>query len=247
MHGQVTHASSLHSFRMFVTCFLLCWRFCFLFPPNSLSFLSRFPSPLSQDTSVSDTSVSPGQVSLHTNICRCDIKSPLRELLFYIQAYFQVSRLCIAKPRAWKRGCGKVKSPPIPKQSLMDVGTCQGSKPKYIEELEGSGHFLTLRSRSYIGSFSSKFPLISKYIHTCIFVDQCMVHRRPGLGAFSGPEGPKWSSKGVLRRKTRDDAIPKIFALHLWTYKKNSTNFGICTPLQLHCVPPTRSWMWSSC
>ena len=77
MHGQVTHASSLHSFRMFVTCFLLCWRFCFLFPPNSLSFLPRFPSPYLKylTTSVSDTSVSPGQVSFHTNICRCDIKN----------------------------------------------------------------------------------------------------------------------------------------------------------------------------
>ena len=84
----------------------------FSHPTRSLFFLV-FPPPLSQDTSVSDTSVSPGQVSLHTNICRCDIESPLREL-FYIQAYFQVSRLCIAKPTAWKRGCGKVKSPPIP-------------------------------------------------------------------------------------------------------------------------------------
>ena len=70
---------------MFVTCFLLCWRFCFLFPPNLLSFLPRFPSPLSQvsqDTSVSDTSVSPGQVSLHTNICRCDIKISQKTYLY---------------------------------------------------------------------------------------------------------------------------------------------------------------------
>ncbi len=48
----------------------------FSHPTRSLSLsLSRFPSPYSSlDTSVSDTSVSPGQVSLHTYLCRCDIK-----------------------------------------------------------------------------------------------------------------------------------------------------------------------------
>ena len=88
MHGQVTHALSLHSFE--------CWSLVSSYVGGSVFFshptrslLSRFPSPLSQDTSVSDTSVSPGQ-------------------------YFQVSRLCIAKPTAWKRGCGQVKSPPSP-------------------------------------------------------------------------------------------------------------------------------------
>ena len=61
---------------MFVTCFLLCWRFCFLFPPNSLSFSLVFPPLISsfQDTSVSDTSVSPGQVSLYPNHCWCNIQ-----------------------------------------------------------------------------------------------------------------------------------------------------------------------------
>ena len=61
---------------MFVTCFLLCWRFCFLFPPNSLSFSLVFPPLISssRDTSVSDTSVSPGQVSLYTYHCRCYIQ-----------------------------------------------------------------------------------------------------------------------------------------------------------------------------
>ena len=97
-------------FRMFVTCFLLCWRSGFLFPPNSLSF-SSFSLPLFQvyhDTSVSDTSVSPGQVSFHTNIRRCDIR--ILEATYLYTSILQVSRLCIAKPTAWKRGCG----PPIP-------------------------------------------------------------------------------------------------------------------------------------
>ena len=51
--------------------------FLFSFPTQLALFSSSFSLPLSQvsqDTSVSDTSVSPGQVSLHTNICRCDIK-----------------------------------------------------------------------------------------------------------------------------------------------------------------------------
>ena len=99
---------------MFVTCFLLCWRFCFLFPPNSLSYFLVFPplSQVSHDTSVSDTSVSPGQVSFHTHIRRCDIK--ISQVTYLYTSILQVSRLCRAKPTAWKRGCGKVKSPPIP-------------------------------------------------------------------------------------------------------------------------------------
>ena len=62
MHGQVTHALSLHSFE--------CWSLVSSYVGGSVFFahptrslLSLFPSPLSQDTSVSDTSVSPGQVS----------------------------------------------------------------------------------------------------------------------------------------------------------------------------------------
>ena len=47
----------------------------FSHPTRSLSSSFSLPlSQVSQDTSVSDTSVSPGQVSCHTNTCRCDIK-----------------------------------------------------------------------------------------------------------------------------------------------------------------------------
>ena len=111
MHGQVTHALSLHSFE--------CWSLVSSYVGGSVFFshptrslLSRFPSPLSQDTSVSDTSVSPGQVS--TTPSSVGVISKFLKYFSYIQAYFQVSRLCIAKPTAWKRGCGQVKSPPIP-------------------------------------------------------------------------------------------------------------------------------------
>ena len=71
MHGQVTHASSLHSFE----CLSLVSSYVegsvfFSHPTRSLSLsLSRFPSPYSSlDTSVSDTSVSPGQVSLSQHV-----------------------------------------------------------------------------------------------------------------------------------------------------------------------------------
>ena len=83
----------------------------FSHPTRSLFFLV-FP-PLSFKTRVCQTQVclldkcpSHQHLSvLHQNLLRA---------LFYIQAYFQVSSLCIAKRTAWKRGCGKVKSPPIP-------------------------------------------------------------------------------------------------------------------------------------
>ena len=61
MHGQVTHALSLHSFE--------CWSLVSSYVGGAVFFshptrsISRFPSPFFQDTSVSDTSVSPGQVS----------------------------------------------------------------------------------------------------------------------------------------------------------------------------------------
>ena len=95
----------LHSFQMSVACFLLCWRFCFLFPPNSLSSLS-FSLPFFLDTSVSDMSVSSGQASSHL----FGVTTYIHERLH--ASVLQVSRLCTAKPTAWKRGCGEVKLPP---------------------------------------------------------------------------------------------------------------------------------------
>ena len=62
MHGQVTHASSLHSFECLSLVSSYVGGLVFFSHPTR-SLISRFPSPLSQDTSVSDTSVSPGQVS----------------------------------------------------------------------------------------------------------------------------------------------------------------------------------------
>ena len=86
----------------------------FSFPTQLALFLSRFPSPYLKfpDTSVSDTSVSPGQVSFYTNSVGVTQNSLTRYT--YIQAHLQVSRLSIAKPTAWKRGCGKVRSTPFP-------------------------------------------------------------------------------------------------------------------------------------
>ena len=86
----------------------------FSFPTQLALFLS-FSLPLSQ--------VFKTQVCL-TQVCLLDkcpsipttvgvtYKSLTRSI--YIQAYLQVSRLCIAKPTAWKRGCGKVRSTPFP-------------------------------------------------------------------------------------------------------------------------------------
>ena len=114
MHGQVTHASSLHSFECLSLVSSYVGGFVFFSHPTR-SLISSFSLPLSQvhhDTTVSDTSVSPGQVSFHTNIRRCDIK--IYQATYLYTSILQVSRLCIAKPTAWKRGCGKVKSPPIP-------------------------------------------------------------------------------------------------------------------------------------
>ena len=114
MHGQVTHASSLYSFECLSLVSSYVGGFVFFSHPTR-SLISSFSLPLSQvyhDTSVSDTSVSPGQVSFHTNICRCDIK--ISQVSYLYTSILQVSRLCIAKPTSWKRGCGKVKSPPIP-------------------------------------------------------------------------------------------------------------------------------------
>ena len=103
--GQVTQHDKWHAwsgdtclkfafFRMFVTCFLLCWGLVFFSHPTR-SLISRFPSPLSQDTSVSDTSVSPGQVSTpqHLSVWYRSLLSTFS----YIQAYFQVSA-CVYSP-----------------------------------------------------------------------------------------------------------------------------------------------------
>ena len=115
MHGQVTHASSLHSFERLSLDSSYVGGFVFFSHPTR-SLISSFSLPLSQVyhdmcTSVSDTSVSPGQVSFH-NTRRCAIQ--ISQATYLYTSILQVSRLCIAKPTAWKRGCGKVKLPPIP-------------------------------------------------------------------------------------------------------------------------------------
>ena len=86
----------------------------FSFPTQLALFFSRFPSPyfkFSRHKCVWHKCVSWTSVPLHLH-CRCYIQVLTTNI--YIQVYLQVSRLCIAKPTAWKRGCGKVRSTPFP-------------------------------------------------------------------------------------------------------------------------------------
>ena len=90
--------------RSLISSYVLCWRFCFLFPPNSLSSIS-FPSPFFPDTSVSDTSVSSGQVS--TTPTSFGVISKYLKYFIYIEAYFKFHACVKPNPQPGSAAVGK--------------------------------------------------------------------------------------------------------------------------------------------
>ena len=106
MHGQVTHASSLHSFERLSLDSSYVGGFVFFSHPTR-SLISSFSLPLSQVyhdmcTSVSDTSVSPGQVSFH-NTRRCAIQISQATYLYTSNLSQSLAKTSRVIPHGYKK------------------------------------------------------------------------------------------------------------------------------------------------
>ena len=110
----------MHKFTFFECCHLFPPMSEVFFSPTQLAlFVSRFPPLFNYTTRVCQTQVCLGQVS--TNLSYKNYPSVGLVLTISKSEKFTITlcfTACIAKPTAWKRGCGKVKSTPLCTLSL---------------------------------------------------------------------------------------------------------------------------------